>query len=133
MTEAELLLVIVEPIPKTGPNGDRDLQRHPYWDYKIHLAPKEGVLNHDTCVHEISGFDSFYTCIHNRAAVRSEVEQYAAKLARRLKTTVVWLGKDLKVYEISTHALILAGNKEEALEQYEARNVRPHVAEKKYD
>ena len=77
--------VVVKPVLKSGPNGNRDVEQHPYYDYCIHVLPDDGKLcGLETMVHTVSGFDRWWIVIKNRDAVRSEALEYARRLARSI-------------------------------------------------
>ena len=78
--------VFIEPVSQTGPNGDRDTQRHPYFDYRIHVADDAALLNDETVVHEVDGFNHFWTSIKPKDDVRYEAVKFAGCLAKRLGT-----------------------------------------------
>lgn len=127
--------VVVAPIPKSGPRGDRDPNRHPYFDYEIHLCEPEKITDDSTRVHTVCGFDNWWTTIKNEEEVRSEAEKYADKLANRLGTEVVWLGKDCKVFVVfTTVQRVLAKSSEEAINAVKSMGLEPIAMEaEKYD
>ena len=86
--------VVVQPVPKSGPNGDRDTQRHPYLDYRIHLCEEGAKPTKETKVHEVSGFDHWWTCPRNREDVAAEAMSFARRLSRRMKTGGVIILKE---------------------------------------
>jgi len=123
--------VIILPIPKTGPNGDRDTQRHPYFDYEIHVADLSEELSLDTAVHEVSGYDHFNSHIHNREGTKNEAIGYARRLAERIGAQVKIMGEDLKIFEVTTRSLIMASSPEEAILFYRSKTPDPHARELK--
>jgi hypothetical protein len=85
------VIVVIEPIAKEGPRGDRDTQTHPYKDYHIHvLASDKELPSKDTIVHEVDGFDNWWTTIRKEDEVKAEATEFARRLAKRFGTTVVW-------------------------------------------
>lgn len=85
------MIVIIEPISREGPRGDRDTQVHPYKDYHIHvLASELEPPSKDTLVHEVDGFNQFWTTIRPEQEVKDEALSFARTLARRFGTKVVW-------------------------------------------
>lgn len=88
------MLVVIEPIDKRGPRGDRDTQTHPYKDYRIHVLQSLADLPSDeTVVHTVDGFDNWWTTIKKEDEVLKQAEEYARKLAKRMACKVVWSNK----------------------------------------
>lgn len=85
------MLVVIEQIDKTGPNGDRDTQRHPYSDYNIHMlkAPTDPPTD-ETLIQTIEGFDNFACHIKDKQWVRNQAVAYAKRLAKPLGAEVKW-------------------------------------------
>lgn len=127
--------VMVVPVPKEGPNGDRDTQRHPYFDYEVHLLSEGEPVGPSTLVHEVSGFDDWHTHIKPAAGVRSDAQKYAEKLAQRIKTEVRWAGEGCDVWTVVMKVQLLAKDAAQALELFESRRasgeVKPHVYKKR--
>lgn len=77
--------VVVIPLPKMGPRGDRDPETHPYKDYVIHLAEWD---RHNYYLGEqlrhISGFNRFWTSIKNQEEVLKAAKSFARVLAKQL-------------------------------------------------
>lgn len=76
--------VVIERIPKTGPKGDRDRERHPYFDHRVHVVKDGEEPSMDTVVHRIDGFNHQWTTIRDVREVQKEVSDYAYRLAERL-------------------------------------------------
>lgn len=85
------MLVVIEPVDRTGPRGDRDPQRHPYNDYWIHILKSDSDLpDTNTVVHKVNGFDNWHTTILPEREIKEEATAYAKKLAKRLGCRVIW-------------------------------------------
>lgn len=86
------LYVVIEPIPKTGARGDRDTRPpHPYNDYRIHVLHGEEQMSRATVVHEIDGYDHWWTTIRPEKDVRTEAWAFARRLAKRLNGVAAML------------------------------------------
>lgn len=96
------MLVVIEPINKTGARGDRDPNpNHPYKDYRIHVLQSLADLpSGESVVHTVDGYDNWWTTIKNEEQVRKEAEGYAAKLGKRLGAKVLWSDKLPKTKQI---------------------------------
>lgn len=123
--------ILIIPIPMEGPNGDRDTQRHTYFDYEIHLLVGDESPCEETCIHRISGFDSWRSAINDRTSVKAEAQAYGEKLATRLECLLEWDGTDCEVWNVSLTVKILAVDSKQALEifqqRYQTGAVKPAV------
>lgn len=76
--------IVIEPVERSGPHGDRDPGRHSYRDYRIHVLRDDERPCKKTSVHVVDGFDHWWTAIKNRQEVEREARKYARRLARIL-------------------------------------------------
>lgn len=92
-----MTLVVVEPVERSGPKGDRDPHRHPYRDYRIHVLQDDEQPSSKTVVETINGFDLFWTTIRPQKEIEAQAYTYARQLSRRLRTgSVITLKKASK-------------------------------------
>lgn len=86
------MIVVIEPVDRRGPRGDRDTQTHPYQDFNIHVLKGAGdPPSPKTIVHKIDGFNHTWTTIHDIAQTKKDAIEYANRLARQINTKVVWV------------------------------------------
>lgn len=97
--------VIIVPVRKEGPRGDRDPNKHPYLDYEIHLLGPDEKPSTTSLVHIVDGFDNWWTTIKPEAEVRKEAEEYGQRLARQSRGELVW-ADDAKPVSDSIKALL---------------------------
>lgn len=79
--------VLVVPIAQMGPNGDRDRERHPYFDYQIHVIDNVQHPTKDTKVHEVRGFDNFNSHILPKDRIQQQAMDFANQLALKFGAT----------------------------------------------
>lgn len=85
------MIVVIEPIDKTGPRGDRDRNRHPYKDYRVHVLNSLSDPPSDaSVVHEVGGFNSWHCTIEPLEETKQEALTFARKLADRMAAKVFW-------------------------------------------
>jgi len=86
------MIVVIEPIDKTGARGDRDMRPpHPYKDYHIHVLQTLADLpSSETVVHKVDGYDHWHSSIKDERAIKEEATAYAKKLAKRMGAQMLW-------------------------------------------
>lgn len=115
-------IVFIEKIPREGPCGDRDRERHLYFDYRVHVLNElSDVPTEESAVHSISGFENWNYTIRPEADVIADVTAFAEKLASRLGAGIIWGGEGLSVFKIVCEALILATDQQHAAALFKAR------------
>jgi hypothetical protein len=85
------MMIVVEAVPRTGPRGDRDAQRHPYHDYRVHVAESVDATSTETVIREVSGVDHWRETIRPIADVKPEVREFADRLAGAFGVPVAWM------------------------------------------
>ena len=124
--------VLIVPIPKEGPRGDRDLQRHPYNDYEVHVLGEGERPSKKTLVHEVDGYNHWHSTIEPESQTKAQAQKYGERLAKRLGVSLEWAGEDCEAWTVSMEVIILAKDEAQALELFEQRRRSGEIAPRAY-